>query len=118
MRISGELSDDAILREIGCRLATARLAKNLTQAALANEAGISKRTIERLESGEVAARLSALVRVCRALDMVDRLDALVPSPMVSPVELLKLGGRRRKRASGRRRPTTSTKTKWRGGDES
>jgi transcriptional regulator with XRE-family HTH domain len=81
----------AILGEIGSRLAAARLAQNLTQAALANEAGISKRTIERLESGEVEARLSGLVRVCRALDMVDRLEALVPSPTVSPVEQLKLG---------------------------
>ena len=78
MKISRELSDEAILREIGSRLAAARLARNLTQAALADEAGVSKRTVERLESGEVAARLSGLVRVCRALDMVDRLEALVP----------------------------------------
>ena len=118
MRISRELSDDAILREIGSRLATVRLAQNLTQAALADEAGISKRTVERLESGEVAARLSGLVRVCRALNMVDRLEALVPSPMVSPVEQLKLAGRRRKRASGRRTPKASTTKKWKWGDES
>ena len=91
----------AILREIGSRLAIARLAQNLTQAALGDEAGISKRTIERLESGEVAARLSGLVRVCRALNLVDRLEALVPSPMVSPVEQLKLAGRRRKRCHRR-----------------
>lgn len=118
MKISRELSDDAILREMGSRLATARLAQDLTQAALADEAGISKRTVERLESGEVAARLSGLVRVCRALNMVDRLEALVPSPMASPVEQLKLAGRRRKRASGRRREKTSTKMKWTWGDES
>jgi transcriptional regulator with XRE-family HTH domain len=118
MKISRELSDEAVLREIGSRLATVRLAQNLTQAALADEAGLSKRTVERLESGEVAARLSGLVRVCRALDMVDRLEALVPSPTVSPVEQLKLAGRHRKRASGRRRSTTSTKKKWKWGDES
>ena len=118
MKISRELSDEAILREVGSRLAAARLARNLTQAALADEAGVSKRTVERLESGEVAARLSGLVRVCRALDMVDRLDSLVPSPTVSPVEQLKLAGHRRKRASGRRGPATSTKRKWRWGDES
>jgi transcriptional regulator with XRE-family HTH domain len=118
MKISRELSDEAVLREIGSRLATVRLAQNLTQAALADEAGLSKRTVERLESGEVAARLSGLVRVCRVLDMVDRLEALVPSPTVSPVEQLKLAGRHRKRASGRRRSTTSTKKKWKWGDES
>ena len=118
MEISRALSDEAVLREVGSRLAAARLARNLTQAALADEAGVSKRTVERLESGEVAARLSGLVRVCRALDMADRLDSLVPSPTVSPVEQLKLAGRRRKRASGRRRPATSMKGKWRWGDES
>ena len=118
MRIIRQLSDEAILREMGSRLAAARLARNLTQAALADEAGVSKRTVERLESGEVAARLSGLVRICRALEMVDRLDALLPSPTVSPVEQLKLAGHRRKRASGRRRPATSTKRTWTWGDES
>jgi transcriptional regulator with XRE-family HTH domain len=118
MRLRSELSDEAILREVGSRLAAARLARNLTQAALAQEAGVSKRTVERLESGEVAARLSGLVRVCRVLDLVDRLDSLVPSPAVSPVEQLKLAGRRRKRASGSRRPLPPAKRKWRWGEES
>src|ERR1041385_2193061 len=104
MRISRELSDTAILGEIGSRLAAARLAQNLTQAALASEAGLSKRTVERLESGGGAARLFGLVRVCRALNLVDRLEALVPSPTMSPVEQLKLVRHRRKRASGRRTP--------------
>jgi hypothetical protein len=40
MRITGQLSDGAILREVGSRLAGARLARNLTQAALAEEAGV------------------------------------------------------------------------------
>jgi transcriptional regulator with XRE-family HTH domain len=118
MRITGHLSDEAILREVGSRLAALRLTRNLTQAALAEEAGVSKRTVERLESGEVATRLSGLVRICRALDMVDRLDALVPSPTVSPVEQLKSAGHRRKRASGRRVPSTPAKRKWTWGDES
>lgn len=118
MRISRELSDEAILRELGSRLASARLARNLTQATLAEEAGVSKRTVERLESGEVAARLSGLVRVCRALDLVDRLDTLVASPTVSPVEQLKLAGRRRKRASGSRALAKRTRRKWTWGNES
>jgi transcriptional regulator with XRE-family HTH domain len=119
MKITGRLSDEAILRELGSRLAGARLARNLTQAALADEAGVSKRTVERLESGEVAARLSGLVRVCRALDLADRLDALVPEPTISPVEQLKLARKRRRRASGRRAPTKKkTARKWTWGDES
>lgn len=118
MNISGQLSDEAILRELGGRLAAARLARNLTQAALADEAGVSKRTVERLESGEVAARLSAFVRVCRALELADRLEILIPSPTASPIEQLKLARRRRKRASGRRERPVPTNRRWTWGDES
>jgi transcriptional regulator with XRE-family HTH domain len=118
MKLSHLLTDEAILRELGSRLAAVRLARNLTQAALAEDAGLSKRTVERLESGEVAARLSALVRVCRALGLVDRLDALVPPAAPSPVEQLKLAGRERKRASGRRQAAVRTPRKWTWGDGS
>ena len=116
MRISKQLSDGAILGELGHRLASARLASNLTQAALAGEAGVSKRTIERLESGEVASRLSALVRACRVLGLMERLDALVPLAAPGPVEQLKLAGRTRQRASKPRPATPRRATKWTWGD--
>ena len=118
MLVTESLSDTAILAELGTRLAASRLAKNLTQEALAEAAGVSKRTLERLESGEVASRLSAFVRVCRALGLVNRLETLVPSPSVSPVEQLKLAGRRRKRASGRAKATKPAKRRWTWGHES
>ena len=118
MKLSSQLTDDAILHELGGRLAAARLARNLTQAALAEEAGVSKRTVERLESGEVATRLSGLVRVCRTLGLMDRLDALVPPVAPSPVEQLKLAGRQRKRAGGRPQHATRTPRKWTWGDGS
>ena len=116
MRLSKQLSDEAILHELGIRLAAVRLSRNLTQAALAEEAGVSKRTIERLESGEVAARLSGLVRVCRVLGLIDRLDALVPPAAPGPVEQLKLAGRARKRASQPRQPAAGRSRKWTWGD--
>jgi transcriptional regulator with XRE-family HTH domain len=118
MRISPDLSDEAVLRELGERLASARLARDLTQAAVAEEAGVSKRTIERLESGQVASRLSAFVRVCRVLGLLERLDALVPPPSLSPVDQLKLAGHRRQRASGSRVPARSSAKRWVWGDES
>jgi len=117
MKLSKQSTDEAILRELGGRLAAVRLARNLTQAALAEEAGVSKRTVERLESGEVAARLSGLVRVCRVLGLVDRLDALVPPVVPGPVEQLKLAGRQRKRARIRRVPSRAPR-KWTWGDGS
>lgn len=118
MRLSKQLNDEAILHELGARLAGARLAHNLTQAKLAEEAGVSKRTVERLESGEVAARLSGLVRVCRALGLIERFEALIPAPAPSPVEQLKLAGRQRKRASGRRQGGTRAPRPWKWSDKS
>lgn len=117
MKLVSTHSDETILRELGNRLAALRLAHNLTQATLAQEAGVSKRTIERLESGEVATRLSALVRVGRVLGLIDRLDALVPAATPGPVEQMKLAGRKRKRASKPRQSAPASTRKWTWGDE-
>lgn len=102
MKISSSMTDDAVLRELGARLEGARLAANLTQAQLASQAGVSKRTVERLEAGVVAAQLSVLLRVCRVLGLLERLELLVPESGPSPVAQLKLKRRARQRASGRR----------------
>lgn len=48
MKITAHLTDESVLGELGARLASARLRRNLTQAALAEQAGVSKRTVERL----------------------------------------------------------------------
>ena len=99
MKITNQLTDDAALRELGSRLAAARLERNLTQAALAEQAGVAKRTVERLESGAVATQLSGFLRVCRVLGVLERFDALIPEPTLSPMAQLKLQGRKRQRAA-------------------
>ncbi len=101
MQISNSNTDRAVLEELGARLARTRLERNLTQAQLAHEAGLAPLTVLRLERGE-AVRLTSLVRVLRVLDMLDALDRLIPEPTPSPIELFKLQGRRRQRASGAR----------------
>jgi transcriptional regulator with XRE-family HTH domain len=112
MNISLEMNDGAILRELGERLANARLERNLTQAALAEQAGVAKRTLERLESGEVAAQLSAFLRVCRVLGLLDRLDALIPEAKPGPMELLKMKGKIRRRASSRKSQEANQNRPW------
>ena len=62
MKLSTTLTDEAILEALGGRLASARLARNLTQAALAEQAGVAKRTVERLEAGQSATQLSGFLR--------------------------------------------------------
>ena len=98
MRIDAGLTDDAVLAELGRRLARTRLERNQTQAQLGEEAGLGLATVQRLEGGR-AVKLSSLVRVLRTLGLLDALDVLVPEPTPSPIELLKLRGRRRQRAA-------------------
>lgn len=117
MKITSQIPDEIVLEELGERVAQLRLSKNLTQAALAEQAGVSKRTLERLESGEVAVQLSGLVRVCRALGLAENWDALIPAVGPGPMELLKRRGRRRQRASGSRIEEPPTAGKWTWGEE-
>ncbi|MDB6025101.1 MAG: transcriptional regulator [Verrucomicrobiales bacterium] len=117
MKIEARLTDDIVLRELGERLTGARLERNLTQAALAEQAGVSKRTVERLENGKVATQLSGFVRVCRALGLLERFDTLVPEPTVSPISQLKLQGRKPQRASTKKAGSAAPK-KWTWGDAS
>jgi transcriptional regulator with XRE-family HTH domain len=121
MKITNQATDEALLRELGGRLAQARLEKNLTQAQLAIQAGISKRTVERLEAGKAGTQLSAFVRVCRALELIERLEILVPETAPSPMTQLKLGGRKRRRASAPKAPGAiheSAPGTWTWGDKS
>jgi transcriptional regulator with XRE-family HTH domain len=117
MRISNSNTDDAVLEELGRRLARTRLERNLTQAQLAHEAGLAPLTVLRLERGE-AVRLPSLIRVLRVLGLLGALEQLVPEPAPSPIELVKLQGRRRQRASGARATGPHpARGAWRWGDE-
>lgn len=95
-------SDEAVLESIGDRLARFRLRRDWTQAALAEEAGVSVPTVKRMEAGR-STQMTNFVRVLRALDLLEGLESLLPSPRVSPLQALETEGRGRKRASGKRR---------------
>jgi transcriptional regulator with XRE-family HTH domain len=117
MRITAQTTDEVVLTEMGRRLARTRLQLNLTQAQLATQAGVSKRTLERMESGQVGAQLSGFIRVCRALGLLDRLDSFLPEPTPSPMEQLRLAGRQRQRASGDHYVVEEPRAEWKWGDE-
>ncbi len=117
MRITSELTDESILEELGGRLAGARLGRNLTQEALADQAGVSKRTVERLESGAVAVQLSGFLRVCRTLGLLESFESMIPEAATSPMEQLRKQGRKRQRASGRR-VAREKSAKWTWGEQS
>lgn len=115
MNISKTMTDSAILEELGKRVARQRIDRQLTQAALAVEAGLSKRTVERVEAG-AGVQLVSLVRILRVLDLVDGLNGLVPEAVPRPLELLRMKGKMRQRASSKKRPQEDGGT-WSWGDE-
>jgi transcriptional regulator with XRE-family HTH domain len=107
MRITPELTDMAVLHEIGERLERRRIDAGMTQARLAEEAGISKRTVERIEAAH-STDFVMLLRVLRVLKLLEGLDQLVPDLPQSPLMLLKSRGRSRKRVGQSRRPSDAT----------
>lgn len=110
------MTDAAVLTELGDRLSRLRLHRNLTQAQLAREAGVSKRTLIRLERGE-SSQVTSLIRVVRALGLLGNLDGFVPPPLPSPLEQLRARSAQRRRASPVAK-TDKPPSAWIWGDES
>ena len=103
------------MQVLGRRLARHRLNRNLTQAALAAQAGVSTLTVQRVEHGN-SSQAANLIRILRALGLLANLDALIPEPAISPIQLVSMRGRIRQRASSRtREPEPPADWSW--GDE-
>ena len=103
------MSNQAILRVIGERAGQQRLNQDISQTDLANRAGVARIVVQRLESGR-GCTLESLIRILRALGLLNQLDAFLPEPGPSPIQLAKLNGRERQRASGRRRKAAPTES--------
>jgi transcriptional regulator with XRE-family HTH domain len=119
MKIDRYLTDETVLSELGSRLERTRLERNLTQRQLAEEAGVERKAVLRIEAGEPV-RITSFIRVLRALGLLEALEQLVPEPLPSPIELVKLRGRTRRRASGRhgrRSEKRGEARPWHWGDE-
>lgn len=112
MRITNELSDQAVLEELGTRVAQRRIRGNLTQEELAQEAGVARKTLTRMERG-LPVQTPSLMRVLRVLGALENCDVLVPETSVSPIQSLKLQGRQRQRASRKAtKPKQRKPWKW------
>jgi len=115
MKISKPLSDAAILTELGARVSHRRLELQLTQASVAEQAGVAKRTVERIEAG-ASGQMSSIIRILRVLDLVAGIDLMLPEPQPRPMDLLQRKGKQRRRASKPRR-TAAPDEPWSWGDD-
>ena len=115
MEITKLLADEAILAEMGRRVARRRLDLSVTQADVAEQAGVSKRTVERIESG-ASAQMSSFIRVLRVLDLLPGLEQMIPEAGPSPMALLRRKGKKRRRAS-KRKPSGQAGKAWSWNDD-
>ncbi|MDP8205780.1 MAG: helix-turn-helix transcriptional regulator [Candidatus Electryonea clarkiae] len=79
------------------RLEAIRLSRNITQEQLAEDSGVSLRTIGRLEKGQ-GVSLDTFIRVLTALRIQHNLEALLPDPAIRPIERVGIGEAERRRA--------------------
>jgi transcriptional regulator with XRE-family HTH domain len=81
-------SPEQIEAALGVRIERVRLSRNITQQQLADEAGVSIRTIRRLARGD-GVSLDTFIRVLTALHIQPNLGLLLPDPTISPVERIR-----------------------------
>lgn len=112
--ITADMSDQAILSEMGLRISRYRLNKNMTQEQLANEAGVSIPTIQRTEKGS-SIQLLKLLQILHALNLSDNVELFVPDIATSPLQQLFMKGKTRHRASHSEKNPNETNWTW--GDE-
>ncbi|MEI4964527.1 helix-turn-helix transcriptional regulator [Aeromonas caviae] len=98
MKITNFCSAEDISQELGARLKRSRLNLNITQTALAELAGVTRKKVMSAEAGN--ADLVTVAALLRVLGIADQLENFLPQPPLSPVQLAKLHGRQRQRASG------------------
>ncbi|MXZ33444.1 MAG: transcriptional regulator, partial [Gammaproteobacteria bacterium] len=70
----------------------------------------SRLAVLNAEKGNV--RLKVLVAILSALDLAGQLDLFLPSQDVSPIQLARLKGKARQRASGQRKTRTGEPPEW------
>ncbi len=74
------------LQKLGDKITRLRIARNLKQSELAYEAGISERTLQRMEAGEIV-KSDGLLRVIAYLGRLDDMLSAIDTPSLSPYEL-------------------------------
>jgi transcriptional regulator with XRE-family HTH domain len=92
------MSDKAIVRDIGKRIRQMRLNKNISQKTLSEKIGIHRVTLSKIERGQRISLLT-LIQIMRGLGELQRLENIIPEDIISPIQLAKLQGKKRKRAS-------------------
>ena len=99
------------IRELGQKIKTYRIMKEMSQQDLEDKTGVSRRSISRLEQGE-SVQVDNLFKILLALELGENIELLVPDQTKRPSFYLEKGDDKPKRV---RKRTEKGKFKW--GDE-
>ncbi len=110
-----DLDNATLLREMGRRLAHLRISARITQDELAQKAGISRFSLQRLEKGASGIRLESFFSVLRALGVLESLSIVLPEPSLTPLELAQLEEKKAHLPKRVRKARVKANLKW--GDE-
>jgi transcriptional regulator with XRE-family HTH domain len=92
------MTNEVVVKHLCSNLKQMRLNKNLSQEDLAENSGVSRVTISRMERGQ-AINLLTMVQLLRALDNLDILNYLNIEPEISPMMVMEERSKYRKKAS-------------------
>ena len=85
-----DISDEALLKEVGRRIAYLRISAKMKQGELAAKAGLSRYALSRLENGAGGIRLDSFLSVLRCLNVLNKLSILLPEPSPTPLQVAEL----------------------------
>jgi len=107
------MADKEIIRTVGSYIKQQRLEQNMTQAQLANDAGINRWTVGQIENGE-SVTLGSFIQILRVLDLLNILSVFSVEDKISPIEYAKSIAKKRKRARPGRNSHESNEsdTEW------
>jgi len=95
------MNDSEIGRELGKRIKALRLKKNLSQQEISEFSGLSLNAIKSVEGGK--GKVISVIKILRALKSLNKLNDFIPEPEFSPIQIAKLKGRTRVRATAKNR---------------
>ena len=98
--ITDALTGAEVLMELGARLRAYRLQQNVTVANVAKRAGLNPNTVVNAEAGKNP-RMMTVLRLLRVYGRIESVNAFLPSPPISPLQLASRRGRPRQRARTR-----------------
>lgn len=112
MKITGNESEQVVMKELGTRIKQYRISLNITQNGLADKCGISASTVVRIEKGEDSI-FSNYLKILNGLGLMQNMDILIPEAQPDFKAMFeKKGPRQRVKSNG-----ANTKSTWVWGED-